>query len=129
MTLRQRVQHAHSLAGNGEDDATAIGRILVPPDQALSHGAVSQLYNAVLPQAESFGEEVDCRGSALWNACDLQEELMLARLQVMIVRHLLAELQEAAEVIAKLREGLQEGSLVDWEISFGHTIYIVSRYK
>jgi len=116
---RQSVEDTHSLVGDREDRAAAIGGIFRTLDQALSDGAVGKFDDAVLAKTEPLGEEADGCNASFRNARDLQHELMLPRLQVMILGDLFAEQRESAQVVAEFGECFEQGS---WGKSQRHTI-------
>ncbi|MGA9425024.1 MAG: hypothetical protein WBV33_08085, partial [Terracidiphilus sp.] len=64
----------------------------------------------------------------VWGACNLQEKLVLLRLQSGFQCRSFTEMQEAAQLKAEVRQGANEGiGNKGFRVS-GH-IYIVSRYK
>src|SRR5262249_3345847 len=88
------------------DDHLAAVRPAVPPDdQPALLAAVDQLDGAVVPQLEPLGERPDGRRNPRRNAADGKEELVLARLDADLGRSVLAEAEEAAELVAEFGEG------------------------
>ena len=85
--------------------------VMLAPDQPFSHRAIGQFHNAVLAQAEALGEKADGGLPACRQAGNLEQQLVLARLQPALLRGLLAEAKETAQSIAKLRQGQQQREL------------------
>ncbi len=123
--------------GDGEDDAAAVVGVFGADEEAFCDGAVDQLDDGVVAEAEALGGVGDGGERAVGCSGDLQQELMLLGMQIDFVGGLLAEVGEGAEVVAELGEGLEESGFAVGESVFplGRvssvviTIYIVSRYK
>jgi hypothetical protein len=122
---RQLVQEARALGGNAEQDAARIVLVAGAFEQALLLRAVCQFDDAIVPQAETLGcvgNSGDCAGR---RSSDLEEELMLLRLEPGIVGGLLTELHEGAKAIAKFGEALNKACR---GVPFLFHKYIVSRH-
>lgn len=117
----------HSFSGDGENRTAAIGRVFDALYQTLGHRSVSQLDDAVLAQAQALGQEADGGRTAFREPGDLQQKLVLARAQIMVLRHLLTELQEAAKLVPELCQGPQQGDLWRKLLFVSVHNYIVSR--
>jgi hypothetical protein len=76
---------------------------------------VNEPYRAVMPHQEKVGEHPHGGGAGLIESLDGQEQLMLLRLKTFGVRGMIAEMEEAADMVAKGGKGL----VVAWaEIRF-----------
>ena len=106
MTLRESLQNSFSLRGYFKYYAPAILGIGSAEQQSFFHRAIDQLNGAVVVQAQTRGGIDDADGHARRRPCHLKHQLMLLRVQPDSICRLLAELQEAAQLISKLGKDL-----------------------
>lgn len=104
-------QHAAAFSGQRKHDATVVRGVVRAPDEAFGDRAIGQFHNAVLAQAEALGEKANGGLPACRQPGNLQQQLMLARLQPALLRGLLAEAEEAAQGITELGECQQQRKL------------------
>jgi hypothetical protein len=89
-----------------EEDTAAIGGIGGAGEEAFGHAAINQLDDGVMTQAKAFGGVADGGGDAIWGTRDLEQELVLARVEMDLGGGLFAGLEEGAEVEAEVGESL-----------------------
>jgi hypothetical protein len=92
-----------------QQHATVVVLVLIPCDQPRLAEAVDQLDGAVVADAQAFREVADRHRPAAGESLDRQQRLMLARGQAGVFRLDLAELEEAADQVAKLGQPLVVG--------------------
>jgi hypothetical protein len=97
-------QHAAAFSGQRKHDATVVHGVMGAPYQAFCDGSVGEFDNTVLAQTKALREKTDSGLPACGKPGDLQQQLVLARLQPAVLRSLLAEAEEAAQGIAELGE-------------------------
>jgi hypothetical protein len=126
----QLVEQTRPFCGDAEQDAAGIVSVAGSLEQALFLRAVCELDYAVVPQAEALGrigDGGDCVGRRSGN---LQQQLMLLRLETRVVSGLFTELYEGAKAIAKFGQAFDEavGGVCYGVCYVFHFIYIVSRH-
>jgi hypothetical protein len=126
VVFREGLEDFAALFGNGEDDAATVCGVFGAEEEAFGDGAVDELDDGVVAEAEALGCVCDGGERAAGCSSDLQQKLMLLGMEVDFVGGLLAEVSEDAEVVAELGEGLQE---VVGRVHGVTHIYIVTRYK
>src|SRR5207302_9336895 len=89
--------------------------------------AIHQFDRAVMPQAKPRGGISDGYRRAFRGSRHLQQQLVLLRMQPGMERGRLAEMQEAAQLIAEISQGSEER--VGCGCCLQVHIYIVTRYK
>jgi hypothetical protein len=105
---RQLVQHTRALGGDAEQDAAGVVLIAGSLQKAFLLGTICQLDYAVVPQAEALGCIGNGGDGAGGRSGDLEQELMLLRLETGVVGGLLTELHEGAKAIAKFGQAFDE---------------------
>ena len=103
------LEHRRAVRGNGEDNLAAILWVFGADEELFSDAAVDQADSAVMAQIEALGYISDGCDGARRRACDLQEQLVLLRMQARVERSLLAEVKEAAQVVAEVGQGAEKG--------------------
>jgi hypothetical protein len=98
-------QDALAARGDADQDDAAIGAAADAANQTSRFEAVEQLDEAVMLQMETLGEVAD-RGLAIGrSALDGEEQLVVLRLETGGASGLLAQIQEAANLIPELSQG------------------------
>jgi len=108
MARGERIEQTRTLCREREDDAAAIGGVFCAADQSFSDGTVGKLDDAVLLKAQALCQEADRTLCACRQARNLQQKLMLARLEATAVGGLLTEALKAAQRVAKLGKRLKQ---------------------
>jgi hypothetical protein len=101
---RKGAQHAAAFGCQRKYDATVVHGVMGAPHQAFCDGSVGEFDNTVLAQTKALREKSDSGLAAFRKPGDLQQQLVLARLQTALLRGLFAEAEEAAQGIAELGE-------------------------
>ena len=96
------LENLAAFAGDGEDDAAAVVGVFGAEQKAFGYGAVDELDDGVVPEAEALGGVGDGGERAGGRSGDLEQELMLLGVKIDFVCGLLAEVGEGAEVVAEL---------------------------
>jgi hypothetical protein len=109
---------------DGEDDAAAVERVFGASEKTFGYGAVGELDDGVVAETETLGGVSDGDDGVWRRSGDLQQELMLLGVQIDLLGGLLAELQEGADLVAEVSQGLEEHGLIVRFIRYSH-IYIV----
>ena len=122
---REFVKDLPALARHVEDSATLVVLVDGSLDQVFALGAIDQFNGAVVPETEMARGIGDGNGRAFRGTGDLEQKLMLLRLQASGDRCIFAELEEFSQLKSKFRQGGEQIIRI-FEI-FLH-IYIVSRY-
>ena len=107
MVVGKRTQELPPVRSDLQFDASPIMRILCPPNQTLLFTALAQLDHGVMAQSQPFRRIRDGRRHALRNTGDLEQELVLLRMQPCLGCCEFTEMQELAKRIAKFRQCLQ----------------------
>jgi len=147
MRLREPLQHAPPFTRQTQKGAATVFGIRGSLQQALTLRAIHQLYRAVVLQGEAAGHISDGHVRRPGSARNLQQELMLLRLQSRLQRRGLAEVQKTPQLVAEVGKNCQQvrGSLqrIGWscqrtgrshlpagwvQIAIERHIYIVTRY-
>lgn len=121
---RKAAQEGRSLTGEAEQNFPAIGASVFTADSAVLGEAVHELDSAVMPDPEALGQLADGGSRCFGEAFQRKKELMLLRLQAVLVGGFRAELEVAADLVAKFGQ-----SAVFREGEIGRHTYIVARYK
>jgi len=107
MVPRQFVQHRFAFARQTDRDLPAVGSRAAALDQAVPGQTVDQFDDAVMPKLQAFGQIAHGRLAAM--SLHSQQQLMLRRFEAGETRRLFAEVQKAADVVAKLGQRLVVG--------------------
>jgi hypothetical protein len=106
------VEEAAAFAGDAEENAAAVCGVVGAEEEALGDGAIDELDDGVVAEAQALGGVGDGGEGARGGSCDLEEELVLLGVELELLGGLLAELEEGSELVAELGEGLEEVGLV-----------------
>ena len=104
----EAVEEALAFRSEAEQDAAAVGGVFGAAQEALMLGAVGELDDAVVAQAEALGGVGDGGWGAVGGAGDLEEQLVLLGMEADGDGGGFAEMEEAAELEAEVGEGGEE---------------------
>jgi len=107
MVPRQFVQHRFALARQADRDLPPVGAYPAAPHQPAPSQTVDQFDDAVMPKLQALREIAHGRLAAM--SFHGQQQLMLRRFEAGETRRLFAEVQEAADLVAKLGQRLVVG--------------------
>lgn len=99
---RELVKDLPALTREAEDGAPLVLLVDGSLDEVFAFGAINQLNGAVVLQSETAGSIGDRNGSAFGRTGNLEQKLMLLRLQASCNRCIFAELEEFSEFESKL---------------------------
>jgi len=108
---------------NGAALVVLVGRSL---DEFLAFRAVNQLDGAVVLQPEAAGCIGNRDGGSFSGAGNLEQKLMLLRMQACVDRRIFAELHELTKLESEISQRAEQ---MVGMVYFIFHIYIVSRYK
>ena len=123
----QAVKEAMAFRRHFENRAPLVAGIRGARQQPFALRPIDQLNSAVVLQAKPLGRVRDGDRLAVACAGDLQEELMLLGLEAGFERDAFAEVDKAAELIAKFCQAPKQRARAGLSTRVRH-IYIVSRY-
>jgi hypothetical protein len=126
MIAGEAIENLTAFARDAEDDDSLVVGIGGAGEQTFVLGAVNELDDAVVLQAETGGGVGNAYGRCFGRSGDLQEELMLLRLKSSGKGGTLGEMKKAAQLKAEIGEGVEQVCLGSGG-GKAH-IYIVSRY-
>ncbi len=106
VVFRQCSKHPLTLCGKEQHDTAAIGGVVRATNQTCFLASFAEFDDAIVSQAQSLRHIGYRRFDIVRSACDVQQELMLLRLQTGFYGASFAEVEELAKRIAKLREAL-----------------------
>ena len=121
---RELVKDLPALARHVEDSATLVVLVDGSLDEVFTLGAIDQFNGAVVLETEMARGIGDSNGRAFRGAGDLEQKLMLLRLQAGGDRCIFAELKEFSQLKSKFRQGGQQMIRIYENVH----VYIVSRY-
>jgi hypothetical protein len=123
----EAIENLAAFARDAEDyDALVVG-IGGAGEQALIFGSVNEFDDAVVFKPEARGGISNAYGDRFVGSGDLQQELVLLRLESSGKGGILREMKKAAQLKAEVSERAEQ---VGFGGGWGEThIYIVSRYK
>ncbi len=114
MMQRQFGEHLLSFGSKREQHLAAV--VLGPRavDKSSPFQAIYQFHGAVVADLHAIGQFADSWTNPGRHALDRQHELVLAALQPRLFYRLLAEMEEAADLVAELRQRLviRQGELL-----------------
>ena len=84
-----------------------VGPGLLARDQPRGLASIAEFDNGVMAQTKALGRIADRRRHVVRGASDLEEKLMLLRLETALLRCCLAEVKKQAELVAKFGEYLK----------------------
>src|SRR5581483_9678372 len=125
---RELVQQRLAARGEADEHLAAVGLAAAAANQPLGFGAIHQLDGAVVLEVQTLGELADGRLLPGGVAADGEQELVLLGLDPGGAGGLLAEVDEAADLVAQLGE---RAVLVGTQVGLKRLHaedYIVSRY-
>ncbi len=91
-----------TLLGEPNDHLPSVGGLAPSLDESALLQAIDQAHGAVMPDLETLGERAHGRRRTWWETSDHQQELMLLGFEILGASNLLAEVQKATNLIAKL---------------------------
>jgi hypothetical protein len=106
MVLRQCSKHPLTLCGKEQHDTAPIGGVVRATNQTCFLATFAEFDDAIVSEAQSLRCIGYRRFDIVRSACDVQQELMLLRLQTGFYGASFAEVEELAERITKLRKAL-----------------------
>ena len=106
MRRSQQLQQRFSATREGQHDFAAVRHAARAPYQALPFQAIYQFHRAVMLNQQPLGQHPDRSHPVGGQAFDSQQRLVLLRLDARGAHGVLAEIQEAANFEAKVRERL-----------------------
>jgi hypothetical protein len=95
-----------------QDDAAAVGGVLLAADQAGFFAALAEFDDAVMAKAQPFGYVGHGCFGVVWGSGYVEQELVLLGVETGFGGTALAELEELAEGVAELGQGLESFSVV-----------------
>jgi hypothetical protein len=106
-----------------------VGPSLFAHYQTRGLASIAELDNGVMAQTKALSCIADRCSHFVGDSGDLEEKLMLLRLETAILRRRLTEVEKQAELMAKFGEYLKSGCWC-WHSFFTHHSfkYIVTRY-
>jgi hypothetical protein len=103
---------------------------LLAHDQARGLASIAELDNRVMTQTKALSCIADRCGHSVGGPSNLEEELMLLRLQTPILGRCLTEVEKQAELMAKFGEYLKSGCWFRHSFFIHHSFkYIVTRHN
>ena len=109
--------------GEGEEHQAPVAGASLPAEEPAFLHAVDQLDRAVVENLQALGEGAHRGRNTVRHPLDREQKLMLLRLDPGGTRGLVAEPREAAQLVAKFRQGTVVTEVETWN---GHTAnYIV----
>lgn len=105
MGVGEALQDAPALGGKAQQDAATIRQIFEAVEQPLLHGAVHQLDDGVVAEAEAIGGVRNGAGDVLRGARDLKKKLILLRLEANCEGGFFAEAEKAPELKPEVSQG------------------------
>ena len=99
-------EHFFAFRGKGQEDFAAVVLRAGAVDEASGFEAVDQFDGAVMADLHTVGQFLDAGADARGHAFDGEHELILAALQARFFDHLLAEVEEAADLVAEFGQCL-----------------------
>ena len=106
MMQRQFAEDLLAFRSEREQDLAAIVASPRAMDKSPSFQPVHQLHRAVVADLHAVGQFANPRAHFSRHALDRQHKLILATLQSCLLYHLLAEVEEAADLVTELRQRL-----------------------
>ncbi len=101
---REFAEKRHTVGCEGDKDLSPIRHPPASRDKSLAHRPVNQLDRAVMLQLQPLREIADRRAFPLREALQGEHQLVLLRFQSRRVSRLLAEMDEAPDLKAELRQ-------------------------
>jgi len=102
---RQLRQQTFPAPGELDDDLSPVGGVRRAPHEPARLHPIDELDRAVMPELQPLGEPADGGGDAGRHAAQRKQELVLLRLEARLPGRLLAEAEEAPELVPELRQG------------------------
>lgn len=126
--MRESLQQLFTAARDMKDHFAAIGSVARAADEPLGLEAFRKLDSGVMQNLEAFGKNTDCRLPPSGQPFEREQRLMLVGLHSSCPGSLLAKIQKAADLVAKIRKHFKR---IAPERSALHTVsyYIVLRYE
>jgi hypothetical protein len=125
MFTRQLLQNLSPFAREAQNGSAFVFLIRSSLDQIFPLRPVDQFDGAVVLEAEPAGGIGDCHRRSLGSSSNLQQQLMLLRLQTCFLCSTFAELQKAPQLVPKISQGVQQTIGV---FRLNSHKYIVTRY-
>jgi hypothetical protein len=110
MIERKSLKRPQSFGCQLQQHATPVIAVVCAPNQSGLLASHTQLHNAVVPQTKPLCRVSHSRGCSIRPSRNLQQKLVLLRLQIELRRRRLAEVKKEPQLVAKLRQYLQSGS-------------------
>ncbi len=107
MVDRERFELLPSSRCEFQKDTSTVGPILFALDQPRGLASITELDNRVMAQTKTLSRIANRRSHFVGGASDLEEKLMLLRLETALLRCCLAEVKKQAELVAKFGEYLK----------------------
>jgi hypothetical protein len=101
-----------------QKNTPTVGPSLLARDQTRGLTSIAELDHGVMAQTKTLSRIADRRSHVVGGSSDLEEELMLLRLETALLRRGLAEVKKQSELMAKFGQCLKFGG---WG---GHSFFI-----
>jgi uncharacterized caspase-like protein len=106
-----------------QKNTPTVGPSLLARDQTRGLTSIAELDHGVMAQAKTPSRIADRRRHFVGGSSDLEEELMLLRLETALLRRCLAEVKKQAELMAKFGEYLKFGGRGRQSFFLHETLY------
>jgi len=106
MMEREFAEDSFSFGGECEQNFAAVLLSARTVDEATGFEAVDQFHGAVVADLHTVGQFADAGADALGHALDGEHELVLSAFKAGVLYDLLAEVEEAANLVTEFRECL-----------------------